>query len=261
MKIEVLCRVTWVSLLVLMLSGCVALELRDANEQLTSYYNAKIAARQAKDFVMTDTALSQLKSLAQAAAAQAKEESDPLNRIAYYRIAATAAWQAGDPAVAEYGLAGQALCHQGDPARAPRDCGMLMVIPSLASVDEQTPRLNQLQARISEPSWRDNAEDRAAAEKIFGALRDAFDNLARQRPTLRDSAVHPTFMQGLDSNLGILLCDHLDSSVRGVLGIVNSPRLPELARSVHDMECTLLKQGVDQRNASCIKDVDPQTCL
>jgi len=122
MKNQILHRLT-IIVLALSLSGCTAFQLRDANQQLTSYYYAKQQATQSGDYLMKESVKSSLGSLATDAAEQAQKEKNVLNQIAFYRVASTAAWQAGNPNVVSYADAGKKLCTDENFNRAPRDCG------------------------------------------------------------------------------------------------------------------------------------------
>ena len=245
---------------VLTLAGCTALKLRDANDQLTTYYYAKLEAEKARSFPMIESAVASLNTLSENAAAQANEETNVLNQIAFYRIATTAAWQAGDTRVLEYGQSGQALCRGDAAAKAPRDCGMMAVIPSLASVDEKTRALDKLQARVTASDWQRNTADKENAESIYGAYRDAFNTLIEQRPVLQSSGAHAAFLNGVDRNLGTLLCSLIDDSARGLLGLAGSDLVNAMDAPVKKMKCALRNAKVDPGLAPCIRNLTPQSC-
>ena len=61
--------------LVLSVAGCSAFQLRDANQQLTSYYYAKQQAIQDDDWRMLENVRSSLNTLAADAAKQAQKET------------------------------------------------------------------------------------------------------------------------------------------------------------------------------------------
>lgn len=257
-------RITFV-FLAFTIAGCTAFALRDANDQLTTYYYAKVKAQQDaqtpqdNSFILMESALASLKTLAENASAQAKQESNVLNKISFYRIATTAAWQAGDTNVVSYSNAGQALCNDGNASKAPRDCGMLVVIPVLASVDEQTNVFNALQKKVTAPTWQPNETDTKAAETIYDRYSTAFNKLMQQRALLNTGAP-PEFLDGVDKNLGALLCTHIDDASRGLLGLVGSSQLNTLDADVKKMKCGLIKANVNSALARCISSIQPQDC-
>lgn len=259
MKSRILFRTALVIVLVAV-AGCSSLKLRDANDQLTTYYFAKQQAQRADNYPMMENALASLNGLSARAAAQAAKERDVRNKIAFYRIAVTAAWQAGDPKVAEYGLAGERLCAGDTFAKAPRDCGMLAVVPSLASVDEQTRALDALLKKINSPTWQPNDADRRAADAVYDNYVEAFKRLVARRPSLQKSGAHPGFLRQVDRNLGALLCTQIRSAARGLLRLVRSPKADGVDADVRKMKCDLLRGGVDPKLAPCIQQLGPQDC-
>jgi hypothetical protein len=124
-------------------------ELNDANEQLSSYYYAKTQA--ADDPLMEEAAIASLRDLGRESAEHAAAASDPLNKISFYRIAATAAWQAKDPIVVQYAKDGSDAC-KNQWTNAPRDCGMLTFIDDLAAIDETTAEYNKIKADGATPA-------------------------------------------------------------------------------------------------------------
>lgn len=259
-------RITFLAIAI-SITGCTtAVALRDANEQLTTYYYAKVEAQQAAqseandNFFLVESAMASLKTLAENAAAEAQKEKNPLNKISFYRIATTAAWQAEDGNVVTYANAGTEVCDEGHSSKAPRDCGMLVVIPMLASVDEQTKAFNVLQDKVTADDWVANEPDKTAAETIYDRFSIAFNKLMQQRPSLLQTGAHPDFIKGLDRNIGTLLCVHIDDSARGLLGLVGSSQLGTMDSDVKKMKCSLINAQVDPNLAQCISDTQPQEC-
>ena len=244
---------TWTALLMgALCTGCAATELRDANERLTSYYVAKEQAETTSDWRMLESSVASLQALSVEATEIARNEADPLNKISFYRIAATAAWQADDPTVVAIGQEGQALCQGDDFDRAPRDCGMLLVIPTMAGVDETTQRLNDLQERVDAVSYVATPEDAAMAEQIYRDYDMALDTLLAQRSRIQASGAHPQFKDAVDTNIGILFCDNLKGKVLGVLGLVDSSRLTEARIEISARECDLARSGVPRDDLRCV---------
>jgi len=259
-SIKNLSHVTYV-VIVLTLVGCTAFQIRDANHQLTTFYYAKLEAERNKNLTLTEKAVmientvSSLNTLSKNAVAQAREETKVENKIAFYRIATTAAWQADNSNVVEYATAGQALCRGKKTVKVPRDCGMLEVIPLLASVDEQTNVLNKLQAKTAAPGWKKNKVDMNDAEAIYESYRMAFKKLIKTRRSLQGTGAHSSFLKAVDENMGTLLCTNIDSSTRGLLSTVGSDLVTKMRGPVKKMKCELVNAGVDTALALCIKDM------
>ncbi len=150
-----------------LLAGCqTAMQLHDANQQLTSSYYTMVQATD--NPAMRETAIASLRDLGKASAASAAKTKDPLNKISFYRVAATAAWQAGDGAVLEYAGAGSKICEE-HWSEAPRDCGMLTFIDDMAAVDETTAEFKR-----ADGSGNTTAQQ---ANEIFGKYEVSAENM------------------------------------------------------------------------------------
>ncbi len=236
---------------VLGLAGCTALQLRDANSQLTTYYYAKQEAVKNGDFEMIASAFSSLSTLAAGAAEQAKKEKNVMNQISFYRIAATAAWQAEDKRALEYGTDGQKLCNEGENFQnTPRDCGMLAVIPTLASIDETTKRLDALKEKTEPFDYEASSPDAAEAEAIFSNYVEALNRLVKTRPNLHDKGAHPDFLKAVDTNLVKLVCENMVTA-NGLVALTESNTIAESRATTGDADCLLIKSGVDPAMIGC----------
>ena len=187
------------------ISGCTtAMQLQDANEQLISYYYAK---EQASDNpAMEETAIASLRDLARETAKRANSEKDPLNKISFYRIAATAAWQARDNKVLEYTEAGNAACID-NWSTAPRDCGMLTFIDDLAAVDETTRRFNELR-HSGDPSVND-------VVAVFNAYEESAFTMIENRSQLLPN-VPASLLAAYDKRLDDLICSKIGLGAIGL---------------------------------------------
>ncbi|UCG13236.1 MAG: hypothetical protein JSU72_01725 [Deltaproteobacteria bacterium] len=263
MKKQILHRLATI-VLVLSLSGCTAFRLRDANEQLTSYYYAKQQATQNSDYLMRESVKSSLGSLATDAAEQAEREKNVLNQIAFYRVASTAAWQAGNPNVVSHAEAGKKLCTDRNFNRAPRDCGMLLVIPFFAGVDETTDRFNELQAEVTAAPADERASHAQATEKVFADYRAGLTSILTQRLKLANSAAHPDLLEAVDQNTGKLLCTLIEIDAVGLIATARG----DVARAVcevHKLKVSAFDAGLNQSSADCLPEskdklVKPQGC-
>lgn len=176
------------------LVGCqTAMQLHEANEQLTSYYFAKSQA--AGDPAMAETATASLRDLGKTTAERARTEPDPLNKISFYRIAATAAWQAGDPDVIAYSTAGSDVCKE-KWSEAPRDCGMLLFIDDLAAVDETTAKFNALKAAVPTAD---------GAIELLELYEESANSMIDNREQMADS-VPATLLAEYDKRLDDVIC-------------------------------------------------------
>lgn len=250
--------------LVLGLASCTSFQLRDANQQLTSYYYAKQQAVQDDDWRMLENVRSSLKTLASDAAQQARKEKNVLNQIAFYRIAATAAWQAGDLSVVSYADDGGKLCTDGNFNRAPRDCGMLLVIPVFAGVDETTGRFNQLQDKVLAAPSDQRASYASDTQKVFDAYKDGLVTILEHRPKLAGSAAHPDFIKAVDENSGMLLCTHIVTNAFGLIATAKG-NVSQAECEIYRLKKGAFKAGLKQSYANCLPESEaelskPQEC-
>ncbi len=132
------------------------------NWRICTGQKAKPSIAGTEQEVTVNAALSALAD--EAAARGANTSNSQVNRISFYRVAATAAWQAGDVKVVTYANEGFSLCDSENYQKAPRDCGMLSVIPGFASVDELTKRIEEIRSRASR--WIEST-DRAGSWSII----------------------------------------------------------------------------------------------
>ena len=250
--------------LVLIFAGCTAFQLRDGNQQLTSYYYAKQQAVQNADWRMLENVRSSLNTLAADAAKQAQKETNALNQIAFYRIATTAAWQSGELDVVTYADKGSELCNDGNFNLSPRDCGMLLVIPVFAGVDETTDRFNQLQAKVTQAPANQRAQYAQDAQKVFDDYKDGLTTILEHRSKLADSAAHPDFMMAVDQNSGTLLCKLIEINAIGLI-VTAKGNKAEAECEVHKLKKSAFEVGLNQSYADCLPEnkeklLKPQNC-
>lgn len=264
MKLKTVFRLTLI-IAVVGLMACTAFQLQDANEQLTSYYYAKQQAEKNDDWRMLEGTIASLSKLAADAAKQAEKEKDNvLNQIAFYRIATTAAWQAGETNVVTYADEGQKLCTDDNFKRAPRDCSMLIVFPIFAAVDETTNKFENLQDKVNGTPTNKRATYAEATEKVFADYRNALNSILKQRLRLAKNDTHPDFLKALDQNTGNLLCKLIGFNAVGMIatakGDVNKAKC-----EVYELKKRAFNAGLNKSSASCLpKNKDqlkkPQGC-
>jgi hypothetical protein len=180
----------------------------DANEQLNSFYHSLAQAQATGDETMEVTALSMLEDLAKSSAEQADKTINTLNKISFYRVAATAAWKAGDTNVISYSNAGQAVCKK-EWANAPRDCGMLTFIKYLAAVDETTKLF-----AIEQPKPNHQIDD-DQARLIFDNYESAALGMISESQQLQ-SSVPASLVSEFNNRLNDLVCTNIRIGANGL---------------------------------------------
>jgi hypothetical protein len=233
-------------------TGCTALTVSDANEQLTAAYQAKVAAMESTPRDQTGLLLAQtsLSQVADDAGVAVEQTRGAANRISLYRIATVAAWQASDSGATDrYATLGQTLCAEQERP-PPRDCGMLAIIPSLRSIDEQTAALEALRQRIR--ATRPGPAEREEAERIFSNYKDGFNRILAQRTHWAGGTMPDGFIQAVDANLGVLVCNQVDNVLMSQIGALSDRTLlVEKRQAVADMKCQMDSAGVSKEQAPC----------
>lgn len=236
--------------LTLLLGACTAFELRDANQQLTSYYYALQTARANNDGEIIGSLAASLETLAKDAAATAEKEGDALNQIAFYRVAATAAWQAADPNVVRYATSGSAICNKGENfASIPRDCGMLLAIPVFAAADDTGQRFNDLQVEVTSAAARMGFQ--CAAEKLFAEYSDSTAAILAKRVTIAKSAADPSFIAAIDRNSEKLLCTVMENQAFGLVMMVGGDRDAALCE-IAELKRKAFAAGLSANSMVCL---------
>jgi hypothetical protein len=251
MKLKTLFRLTLI-IVIVGLMACTTFQLRDANEQLISYYYAKQQAEKNNDWRMLEGTIASLSKLAADAANQAVKEGDNvLNQIAFYRIATTAAWQAGETNVFTYADEGQKLCTDNNFKRAPRDCSMLIVFPIFAAVDETTKKFEKLHDKVIGTPADQRKSHAKGSEKILEDYQGALISILKQRPRLAINEAHPDFLKALDRNTVNLLCELMGFNAVGLIattkGNVNNAKC-----ELYELKKRAFHAGINQSSASCL---------
>nr|VFK41038.1 MAG: hypothetical protein BECKSD772E_GA0070983_100914 [Candidatus Kentron sp. SD] len=243
-------------LTLLLLSGCNALQIREANSDLTALYKAKEAALEENPMMLSSAlaSLGDLADLAKQAAEDAEKEGKLANAISFYRIAATAAWQARGTDVISFTEQGTRLCKANSDV-PPRDCAMLAVIPNLAVVDEQNRELNELLERM-ESDYQRNEADAKKVTSIFKDFSFGLNQLLNKRESLRSAAHRPPadFFHALDYNIGELLCTKL-VGLESVIGRVTksgNPVRDKWKDAFEKNKARAKKAGISTKQARCI---------
>lgn len=246
-----------------LLDGCVTLDLRQANHELADLYRAKSEAINSKQWEQEVTVNAALSALADEAAAQGADKSNSeINRISFYRIAATAAWQAGDVKVVRYASEGLSLCKQENYLKAPRDCGMLSVIPDFASVDELNKRIEDIQSRVGSVP---NLPTEQEVIQLFDDIKTRINSLLAKRDPIKKSSAHPDLIQGIDKRTGSIFCSHLRTTETLIARIAGDESAAYRKAKCDDytLQVELKKLGFSQQIAGCLpagEPIKPQGC-
>ena len=125
----------------LALNGCGITKMNDFNDRLSSLSNPPQPEA--------------LAALARDADAAAQKDAEPLDRVALYRVAAVASWQAGEAGerlvlpVTDAGIASCEALPSKDQA-APRDCSLIRLAAPLAVQDDLARDLVKLQGQLQQ---------------------------------------------------------------------------------------------------------------
>jgi hypothetical protein len=184
----------------LVASGCAGASLDSLDTKLRDLSKQNTAAAQA-----------QLVTLAGEAQADAKASTDPKNRVAFYRVAAVAAWQAGPageslvlPITDEGTTACDAL-----PARdasAPRDCSLIRLAAPLATQDALTRKLMKIQGQVGS-SGKLPAAQLEPLQQLFDGLETQFEKVSGLRGGVFALDVPEDFKSRTDRERLIIYCN------------------------------------------------------
>jgi len=155
----------------------------------------------------------ELAALAQEARDAAQETTDAKDRVAYYRIAAVAAWQAGSfgqGAVLPISVAGAEAC-AALPAQdqsAPRDCSLIRLAAPLAVQDDLARDLIKLQHQLPPtPGAKLPATDFAPLQKMFDQFETQFNKVSVIRAGFSNLDLPSKFTVGTDRRWLIIFCN------------------------------------------------------
>jgi hypothetical protein len=249
----------------ILLSGCVTLDLRQANHELINLYRAKSEAVNGKHWEQEVTVNAALSILADQAAEKCDDKTiSQINRISFCRIAATAAWQAGSIDAVKYAAAGTSLCDKNKNfSEVPRDCSMFLAIPNLASVDELTKRYNKINRRVadgSKPLTKAEVDKlRKDIKSLFKDINSRIRSLLKNRDKIIKRNVHPKLIESLDKYIGTILCRHLQDTLGLIVQYegVGSDAHRKAQCEEYKLKVSLKKLGFSQQIAPCLPLGDP----
>lgn len=164
-------------------AGCDVGRLGSLNSDLVEAYESQLIERQNGQDATSEEARQRFASVSEGAYADAQKASDPKLKIQLYRIAATAAWQAGLADTARISDEGKAYCLGNNGyAIAPRDCSLLASIPALATNDATVLQMRKRRATAAEYGV------------AFDDLAAAYTDLGSHIDQARGGQVDPAFI-------------------------------------------------------------------
>ena len=204
----------------LALNGCGITKMNDFNDRLSSLSNPPQPEA--------------LAALARDADAAAQKDAEPLNRVALYRVAAVASWQAGEAGerlVLPVTDAGIASCEAlpGKDQAAPRDCSLIRLAAPLAVQDDLARDLVKLQGQLQQ--LEDNhrrqcstltgaeqercraaraklpAADLSLVQNLFASFEMQFEKVSSIRSGLANLDVDDAFRRKTDRQRVIIYCN------------------------------------------------------
>lgn len=220
-------------LLAVWMAGCAGIANLRLNESLVQLYGAKLEADRSGDYFVAESVNEGFRDLASRAEAEARSARRTEDAISFYRLAATAAWQGGMTEVVELGEAGWEKCG-GRIETAPRDCGMLLIIPELAAIDERIGILEDLRRRMDDGAEVSDGE----VLELFDGFARRFEDLDDDRAVLLGSTLPPGFARAVDERAKSAYC-----SLQRALGLVTLQGVDEDEKRARQDRFQAIKDG------------------
>ena len=196
------------------LTACTGTKLNTFDSDFERLYAAKVTSSQNNDdasALAADFDLLDLSERAKAAGDEAKTK-DWRTAVAFYRIAALAAWQAGEHGedrILPITNAGQALC-EGKTAEAPRDCILIMIIGPLAIHDDLAQDLVPIQVKsqqvVNDSAVELSAGDLATLVNVFDDVKIQFDKISEIKTVAATVPAPSSLGTYIDNQRFLLYC-------------------------------------------------------
>jgi hypothetical protein len=191
---------------------------------------------------MADSMRVALKNLAKETKLSAEKETDVLNKIAFYQISATAAWQSNLLPASDYAKAGQALCeNSNNSAQMPVHCGLLAFIPIFAVNDVHSLRAGSLQEDINKaaanPEQLQVLQDEA--QQMFNDYRVAISAAVVAKKKVANYQMSDDAVKQINTSLKTLACKNLPR-INAIFALAGGRNLPNKA---------LIEQSIAELNA------------
>jgi hypothetical protein len=198
----------------LVLTGCAAHRLNDLDDQLADLNHQCAASDQQHDLASCQQRYEQLAGQALADARNAS--ADPLTRLAFYRVAATGAFDAGPLGAETVSAAtneGIQVCEKlpQQDGSAPRDCAVIRLAYPLAVAADLSRTLNQLIAqrdalRQTNPAAQLPASDLQGVLGLYDWFQTEFDKVSWIRGKLTDPGVSDQLKAYVDDQRRAIYC-------------------------------------------------------
>jgi len=188
-------------------AGCPATQVRKLDTRLNELYDARRGGR------ASAATSADLVALAKEARAKAEQAPDPVERVELYRIAAVAAWQAGEPGkslVGPIAQAGLTACQAlpGGESDAPQDCAVIRLTVPLAAADDLARQLIAFQQKQkSLPTKVLPAADLAPIERLFDGFETQLTNVTTIRDRMRRLDVSDEITIPTDTQRLVIYCN------------------------------------------------------
>lgn len=202
-------RCTGALIIVAALAGCGGAKLNSMDEKFESLYFAKVAGTKIGDDLNVAPAAFGLAKLSK----EAKQAGDKVSAkdwrtaVAFYRIAALSAWQAGERGSQQiFAITdkGRELC-KDRLAEAPRDCTLMLLIAPLAVHDELAPDLEPINKKDVD-SIALEADDLATLKTVFDDVKGQFDKVSDTRSVTATSGAPQTLLSYIDRQRFLMFC-------------------------------------------------------
>lgn len=198
----------------IVLTACNGAKLNTFDNDFERLYSIKVESNQNNDdasALAADFDLLDLFERAKVAGDEAKTK-DWRTAVAFYRIAALSAWQAGEKGevqILPITNAGQKLC-KGRLAKAPRDCILMMIIGPLAIHDDLARDLVPIQVKsqlvIDGSSVEFTAGELATMVDVFDGVKIQFDKVSGIKNAAATSPAPNSLDRYIDNQHFLLYC-------------------------------------------------------
>jgi hypothetical protein len=131
---------------------------------------------------------------------------------------------------------------------------MLMVITSMASVDELTVKFKK--AKESPDT------DLEEAVELFNGFKFNLVNILNQRDTIKESSADPVLLDEIDRRAGRILCVHMQANALGFIGKLEGPRRDDDSRQpkcdLYHLKKKFKDLGFTADTAACLPPGEPR---
>lgn len=221
-------------------------KLNAMDEKFESLYFAKVEGTKVGDDLNVAPAAFGLAILSK----EAKEAGDKVSAkdwrtaVAFYRIAALSAWQAGERGSRQiFAITdkGRDLC-KDRLAEAPRDCTLMLLVAPLAVHDELAPDLQPINKKAND-SLALEAEDLARLKTVFDDVKLQFDKVSDTRGITATTGAPPTLLSYIDRQRFLMFCTAKAARdlMFAAVDVGGGREMDSRAEAIRSMEATVAK--------------------